>query len=428
MVGVKLKEVLIVEGNSNLEGVLEVSGAKNAALPNIAATILTDKEVIVENVPDLLDIKTMHLLLEDIGANIYQIGEKKFSYKLVNPKSLVANYDLVSKMRASILVLGPLLSRFGYAEVALPGGCLIGARPVDLHLKALEKMGAKIDIEHGYIRAYAPYGLKGAHIFFDKITVTGTENIVMAATLAKGTTIIENAAMEPEVVDLCIMLKKMGADIQGEGTHRIVINGVNSLNGTIHRVIPDRIEAGTFAVLSALTDGKVLIKNYPSNYLEYVDEILNKIGIYVVRLDNDTVAIKREDVLRPVNIQTKEYPLFPTDLQAQFMTLLCFANGVSEITENIFENRFMHVPELNRLGANIEIVGKTAIIKPVKGFSGAQVKATDLRASAAMVIAGLVADGETTIHSIYHLDRGYEHIDQKLMNIGAKIRRAIIED
>jgi UDP-N-acetylglucosamine 1-carboxyvinyltransferase len=330
-------------------------------------------------------------------------------------------------MRASILVLGPMLARFGYAEVALPGGCSIGARPVDLHLKALEKMGAQIKIEHGYIKAYAPKGLKGAHIFFDKITVTGTENILMAASLADGQTIIENAALEPEVVDLAVMLKKMGADITGEGTNRIVINGVKELHGTYHKVIPDRIEAGTFLVLAALTDGKIIIKNYPSQYLEYVEEISNKIGIHIVKLSDSEVLIKREEKLRPVNIETKEYPLFPTDLQAQFITLLCFADGISEITENIFENRFMHVPELNRLGADIEIKGKTAIIRPVKKFTGAEVKATDLRASAAMVIAGLVAEGEAKIFSIYHLDRGYEHIDDKLINIGAKIRREIVE-
>ncbi|MCX7760727.1 MAG: UDP-N-acetylglucosamine 1-carboxyvinyltransferase [Hydrogenothermaceae bacterium] len=425
-VKVELREALIIEGGNRLEGVLKVSGAKNAALPNIAATILTEKEVILENVPDLLDIKTMNLLLESIGAEINQIDNGIFSYRLSNPKSFSADYELVSKMRASILVLGPMLSRFGYAEVALPGGCSIGARPVDLHLKALEKMGAQIKIEHGYIKAYAQRRLKGSHIFFDKITVTGTENIMMAAVLAEGTTVIENAALEPEVVDLAIMLKKMGADIQGEGTHRIVINGVKQLNGTTHRVIPDRIEAGTFAVLSALTDGKVIIENYPFEYLEYVDKVLEDIGIYVIPVDKNKVMIKREEKLRPVNIQTKEYPLFPTDLQAQFMTLLCFADGVSEITENIFENRFMHVPELNRLGANIEIVGKTAIIRPVEKFSATDVKATDLRASAAMVIAGLIAEGETRIHNIYHLDRGYEHIDQKLSNIGAKIRREII--
>ena len=425
---VKLKEALIIEGGNKLEGVLEVSGAKNAALPNMAATILTSDEVIIENLPDLLDIDTMKKLLQELGTEINHIKDKTYSFKLTNPKSYTAPYDLVNKMRASILVLGPMLARFGYAEVALPGGCSIGARPVDLHLKALEKMGAQIKIEHGYIKAYAPKGLKGAHIFFDKITVTGTENILMAASLAEGQTIIENAALEPEVVDLAVMLKKMGADIAGEGTNRIVINGVKELHGTYHKVIPDRIEAGTFLVLAALTDGKIIIKNYPSQYLEYVEEISNKIGIHIVKLSDNEVLIKREEKLRPVNIETKEYPLFPTDLQAQFMTLLCFADGISEITENIFENRFMHVPELNRLGADIEIKGKTAIIRPVKKFTGAEVKATDLRASAAMVIAGLVAEGETKIFSIYHLDRGYEHIDDKLINIGAKIRREIVEE
>ena len=424
---VKLKEALIIEGGNRLEGVLEVSGAKNAALPNMAATILTSDEVIIENLPDLLDIDTMKKLLQELGTEINHIKDKTYSFKLANPKSYTAPYDLVNKMRASILVLGPMLARFGYAEVALPGGCSIGARPVDLHLKALEKMGAKIKIEHGYIKAYAPKGLKGAHIFFDKITVTGTENILMAASLAEGQTVIENAALEPEVVDLAIMLKKMGADITGEGTNRIVINGVKELHGTYHKVIPDRIEAGTFLVLVTLTDGKIIIKNYPSQYLEYVEEISNKIGIHIVKLSDNEVLIKREEKLRPVNIETKEYPLFPTDLQAQFMTLLCFADGISEITENIFENRFMHVPELNRLGADIEIKGKTAIIRPVKKFTGAEVKATDLRASAAMVIAGLIAEGETKIFSIYHLDRGYEHIDDKLINIGAKIRREIVE-
>ncbi|EEP61198.1 UDP-N-acetylglucosamine 1-carboxyvinyltransferase [Sulfurihydrogenibium yellowstonense] len=425
---VKLREVLIIEGGNRLEGVLEVSGAKNAALPNMAATILTSDEVIIENLPDLLDIDTMKKLLLELGTEINHIKDKTYSFKLATPKSYTAPYDLVNKMRASILVLGPMLARFGYAEVALPGGCSIGARPVDLHLKALEKMGAQIKIEHGYIKAYAPKGLKGAHIFFDKITVTGTENILMAASLAEGQTIIENAALEPEVVDLAVMLKKMGADITGEGTNRIVINGVKELHGTYHKVIPDRIEAGTFLVLAALTDGKIIIKNYPSQYLEYVEEISNKIGIHIVKLSDNEVLIKREEKLRPVNIETKEYPLFPTDLQAQFMTLLCFADGISEITENIFENRFMHVPELNRLGADIEIKGKTAIIRPVKKFTGAEVKATDLRASAAMVIAGLVAEGETKIFSIYHLDRGYEHIDDKLINIGAKIRREIVEE
>jgi len=421
------KEVLVIEGKRKLQGILRVSGAKNSALPNIAATILTDKEVILENLPDLLDVKLMKQLLEDIGSHIDCIDNNVCSFRLSSPKSFVANYDVVSKMRASILVLGPMVARFGYAEVALPGGCSIGARPVDLHLKALEMMGAKIELQHGYIKAYAPKGLKGAHIFFEKITVTGTENIMMAAVLAEGQTVIENAALEPEVVDLAKMLKKMGADIQGEGTPRIVINGVKELNGTKHTIIPDRIEAGTFAVLSALSDGKIIIENYPMEYLEYVNEVFKDIGIYILPVDKDKVIIKREERLKPVEIQTKEYPLFPTDLQAQFMTLLCFANGVSQITENIFENRFMHVSELNRMGADIKIIDKTAIIKGVKGLTGADVKATDLRASAAMVIAGLVADGITKIHNIYHLDRGYEHIDTKLKNIGANLWREINE-
>jgi UDP-N-acetylglucosamine 1-carboxyvinyltransferase len=424
----KLKEALIIEGGNKLKGVLEVSGAKNAALPNMAATLLTDEEIVIDNIPDLLDIETMKNLLNTIGVQINHIKDKVYSFKFNEVKSLKAPYELVSKMRASILVLGPMLAKFGYAEVSLPGGCSIGTRPIDLHLKALEKMGAEITIEHGYIKASAPKGLKGTHIFFDKITVTGTENIMMAAALAEGKTIIENAALEPEVVDLAVMLRKMGANIKGEGTYRIEIEGVKSLKGTYHSVIPDRIEAGTFAVLSALTGGNIVIKNYPSHYLEYVNEVLENIGIHIVKISENEVVVKRDDVLKPVNIETKEYPLFPTDLQAQFMTLLCFANGVSEITENIFENRFMHVPELNRLGADIDIKGKTAIIKPVKKFSGAHVKATDLRASAAMVISGLVAEGETTIHSIYHLDRGYEHIDTKLKSIGAKIRREILKN
>jgi len=421
------KEVLVIEGKRKLQGILKVSGAKNAALPNMAATILTDKEVILENLPDLLDVKLMKQLLEDIGSHIGCIDNNVCSFRLASPKSFVANYDIVSKMRASILVLGPMVARFGYAEVALPGGCSIGARPVDLHLKALEMMGTKIELQHGYIKAYAPKGLKGAHIFFEKITVTGTENIMMAAVLAEGQTIIENAALEPEVVDLAKMLKKMGADIQGEGTPRIVINGVKELNGTKHTIIPDRIEAGTFAVLSALSDGKIIIQNYPIEYLEYVNEVFKDIGIYILPVDKDKVIIKREEKLKPVDIQTKEYPLFPTDLQAQFMTLLCFADGVSQITENIFENRFMHVSELNRMGADIKVIDKTAIIKGVKELTGADVKATDLRASAAMVIAGLVADGITKIHNIYHLDRGYEHIDTKLKNIGANLWREISE-
>jgi len=419
----EIVEYLEIEGKNDLEGVIEISGAKNSALPNMAATILTDETIILENIPYLLDVLTMKNLLEHIGYKITEIAEGKYIFKQESVNSLEAPYELVSKMRASILVLGALLGRFKYAKVALPGGCAIGSRPVDLHIKALEKMGANISVEHGYIVAKAPNGLKGAEINFDKITVTGTENILMASVLAEGTTIINNAAREPEVVDLANLLKKMGADIEGEGTSRIVVKGVKKLKGTIHRIIPDRIEAGTFAILSALFNGKIRLKNYPYNYLEFVHKKFEEIGIYVIPVGNEEVIIKRDEILRPVSIETKEYPYFPTDLQAQIMVLLSLVNGISTITENIFENRFMHVQELNRLGANISINGKTAIIKGVDELSGAEVKATDLRASAAMVLAGLIADGKTKIYDIYHLDRGYENVDKKLIQIGAKLKR-----
>ncbi len=425
--GLELVEFLEIEGGHRLSGTIEVSGAKNAALPNMAATILTEEEVILENLPMLLDVFTMKDLLRYIGFSVEKKEEGVYSFKQSTVNSLVAPYDLVSKMRASILVLGPMLSRFKYAKVALPGGCSIGTRPVDLHLKALEKMGADIKVEHGYIIARAYNGLKGTYINFEKITVTGTENIMMAAVLAEGKTVINNAAREPEVVDLAKMLKKMGADIQGEGTSTIVINGVKKLKGTVHRIIPDRIEAGTFAVLSALFDGNIIIKNYPNQYLEYVNEVFKKIGIHIIPIGNGEVIVKKEENLRPVSIETKEYPFFPTDLQAQFMTLLSIVRGTSKITENIFENRFMHVPELKRLGADIKVENRTAIINGVDRLSGAEVKATDLRASAAMVLAGLIAEGKTRIYNIYHLDRGYENIDLKLKKLGAKIYRGVVE-
>ncbi len=423
----EIVEYLEIEGGISLKGTVEISGAKNAALPNMAATLLTDEEIILENVPDLLDVKTMKELLSFIGYSIENISEKTFSFKQETINSLVAPYELVSKMRASILVLGPMLSRFKHAKVALPGGCSIGTRPVDLHLSALEKMGANIKVEHGYIIAKAPNGLKGASINFEKITVTGTENIMMAAVLADGETVITNAAREPEVVDLAKMLKKMGAKIEGEGTPTIRIQGVKKLHGTKHKIIPDRIEAGTFAVLSALFDGNITIKNYPLEYLEFVNKKLADIGIHVVPIGKNEVIIKREKFLKPTTIETKEYPYFPTDLQAQFMTLLSVVDGLSSITENIFENRFMHVPELERLGADIKVKDRTAFIRGVKKLTGAEVKATDLRASAAMVIAGLIAEGTTRIYDIYHLDRGYENIDDKLKKLGAKLRRDVIE-
>ena len=420
-------EYLEIDGKKELKGIVRISGAKNAALPDMAAAVLTDEPVVLENLPYLLDVSTMRSLLEYIGFDIQELSEGVFSLRLNQISSLEAPYELVSRMRASILVLGPLLARFGYAKVALPGGCSIGTRPVDLHLKALKKMGADITVEHGYIYAKAPYGLKGAHIRFDKKTVTGTENIMMAASLADGETIIDNAAKEPEVVDLANMLKKMGANIKGEGTDRIIIKGVKKLYGVNHKIIPDRIEAGTFAVLSALFGGKIVLENYPVHYLEYVNRVFNKMGIDIIPLSDNQVSIKRSEKLKPVFIQTKEYPYFPTDLQAQFMTMLSVVEGYSKITENIFENRFMHVPELKRLGADITVKGKDAFIKGVKKLTGAQVKATDLRASAAMVIAGLIAEGKTRIYDIYHLDRGYENIDSKLRLLGASVKRGFEE-
>ena len=416
------EEILVIKGNRNLKGTLHVSGAKNSALPNMAASILTDEYLILENVPDLLDTNTMLKLLNDIGIkSVYQ--DNSLILKFENQPNLSASYDYVSKMRASILVLGPMLTRFGYAQVALPGGCAIGSRPVDLHLKALKKMGAEISLKEGNIIAKAPYGLKGTQITFEKITVTGTENIMMAAVLAKGKTIIKNAAKEPEVLDLANLLIKMGAKIEGAGSDTIVIEGVKSLNKARHKVIPDRIEAGTFAVLSALCGEGITIENYPFEYLEYFNETLDKIGVDIVKIGENTAFIKKAKNLKPANIETKEYPYFPTDLQAQMMVLLSFADGTSKIKENIFENRFMHADELNRLGAKIKVDTKnnTAIVKGVKKLEGAKVKATDLRASAAMVIAGLASEGITEIEDIYHLYRGYERIDQKLRNIGAEV-------
>lgn len=389
----------------------------------MAATILTGEPITLENIPNLLDVKIMKELLEHIGYKVIPLEDGKFLFKQGSSLNPDAPYELVSKMRASILVLGSMLTRFRYAKVSLPGGCAIGTRPIDLHLKALEKMGAKIKVEHGYVIAEAPNGLNGAEINFEKITVTGTENILMAAVLANGTTIINNAAREPEVVDLAKLLKKMGAKIEGEGTSRITVHGVKELKGTNHSIIPDRIEAGTFVVLSALFDGKIRIKNYPLNMLEFVHKKLEEIGIHIIPIKNDEIVVKREERLKPVSIETKEYPFFPTDLQAQFMTLLSVVDGLSTITENIFENRFMHVQELERLGANIKVKNRTAFIKGVNKLSGAEVQATDLRASASMVIAGLIAEGTTRIYNIYHLDRGYENIDEKLKGLGAKLKR-----
>ncbi|MBK3333013.1 UDP-N-acetylglucosamine 1-carboxyvinyltransferase [Persephonella atlantica] len=418
-------EFIEVEGGKELKGTVRISGAKNAALPLMAATLLTDRTVVLNNIPYLLDVFTMKSLLEHIGIEITEEERGKFSFCFTEVNSLEAPYEPVSKMRASILVLGPMVARFRQAKVALPGGCSIGTRPVDFHLKALEKMGAKVKVEHGYIYAEAPNGLKGTVIEFPKKTVTGTENIMMAAVLADGKTVLKNAAREPEVVDLANMLKKMGAQIEGEGTDTVVIEGVKRLKGAEHTIIPDRIEAGTFAVLSALFEGSIIVENYPSHYLKYVHTVMERIGISMVQVGTDSFVAKRSKNLRPVRIETKEYPYFPTDLQAQFMSLLSVVEGKSVIRENIFENRFMHVPELRRLGADIQINGREAVINGVKKLTGAPVKATDLRASAAMVIAGLIAEGTTRIYDIYHLDRGYENIDSKLKALGASVSRGI---
>ncbi|RUM50696.1 MAG: UDP-N-acetylglucosamine 1-carboxyvinyltransferase [Hydrogenothermus sp.] len=419
----ELKEIFIIEGGIPLEGKVQISGAKNSALPNMVASILTDEPVILENVPDLLDTRNMIEILNKIGiSSHFEDGKLSLVFnKAPNPET---DYKLVQKMRASILVLGALTARFGYAKVYMPGGCSIGYRPVDLHINALEKMGAKIEIDHGYITAKAPNGLKGTIIDFPKKTVTGTENIMMAATLAKGKTVIKNAAKEPEVVDLANLLIKMGAKISGAGTDTIIIEGVNKLQSARHTIIPDRIEAGTFVILSALTGGRIYIENYPKKYLTYFEKTLEEIGISVVPVNNKTVIVRRERDLKPTYVETREYPYFPTDLQAQMMVLLCFANGVSKIKENIFENRFMHVPELKRMGAKIDVDTKNQIatINKIDKLQGAIVKATDLRASAAMVIAGLVAEGTTVIEDIYHLRRGYENIESKLKNLGAKIK------
>jgi UDP-N-acetylglucosamine 1-carboxyvinyltransferase len=420
------KEILVIEGDYPLEGCIKVSGAKNSALPNMVASILTDEPIYLDNVPDLLDTNNMIEILNKIGVSSY-FENGKLSLRFDNPPNPETDYQLVQKMRASILVLGALTTRFGYAKVYMPGGCSIGYRPVDLHIEALRKMGAKIEINHGYITAEAPDGLKGAVINFPKKTVTGTENIMMAATLAKGKTIIKNSAKEPEVVDLANLLIKMGAKIYGAGTDTIIVEGVDKLHCANHSIIPDRIEAGTFVILSALTGGRIYIENYPSQYLNYFEKTLEKVGISVIPVGKETVVVKREKTLKPVYIETKEYPYFPTDLQAQMMVLLCFANGVSKIKENIFENRFMHVSELERMGADIDVDSKKQIatIRRIDKLQGAIVKATDLRASAAMVIAGLVAEGTTIIEDIYHLKRGYEKIEEKLLSLGAKIKTEI---
>ena len=384
---------------------------------------MTNQDLLISNVPHLRDITTTLELLGRLGANI-EVNEKSVvRIRASNLHSRCAPYDLVKTMRASILVLGPLLARYGEAEVSLPGGCAIGSRPVDLHVKALQQMGAKVSVELGYIKASAPQGfLNGANIVFDTVTVTGTENLMMAATLAKGSTRLENAAREPEIVDLADCLIKMGAKISGAGTDTIEIEGVSVLGGGVHRVIPDRIEAGTFMVAAAATRGTLTIQDINPRHLDAVTSKLCEAGAQIEVLE-DSITLAMSARPRAVTVSTAPYPGFPTDMQAQFMLLNCVAEGSASVTEHIFENRFMHVHELQRMGAEIELHGNTSVIKGVRKLGGAQVMATDLRASACLVLAGLVARGETIIDRIYHIDRGYDCIEEKLLQCGADIRR-----
>ncbi|MEG2140714.1 MAG: UDP-N-acetylglucosamine 1-carboxyvinyltransferase [Bilophila sp.] len=410
---------LIIEGGVPLTGVVRVSGSKNAALPILMASILLDEPVTYTNVPDLRDIRTTIKLLDVIGcSSVFDAGEVR-----VAPGDLLseAPYDLVKTMRASVLVLGPLLARLGEARVAMPGGCAIGARPVDLHLSALEKMGARFELEDGYILGRSRK-LQGAHIHFDFPTVGGTENLLMAAALAEGETILENAAREPEVVDLARFLIACGAKIEGHGTSVIRIQGVSRLGGCTYRIMPDRIEAGTFLAAAGITDGELLLTECPFEELDAAIAKMLQMGMEIKPVEGGVLA-RRATTLRGVDVTTQPFPGFPTDMQAQIMTLMCLSEGSGIITETIFENRFMHVQELVRMGADIHLSGHTAIVRGVKRLTGAPVMASDLRASASLVLAGLAAKGTTSVQRIYHLDRGYEHLEAKLSALGARIRR-----
>ena len=412
---------LAIQGGIPLSGEVRISGAKNAALPILCASILTGEVLKISNVPHLKDITTMLELLVQMGMNVSVDEKMGVELHAANLPNLVAPYELVKTMRASILVLGPMLARFGAARVSLPGGCAIGLRPVDLHIKGLQAMGAEIRIEHGYIEARAER-LKGARIFMDLVSVTGTENLMMAATLADGTTVIENAAREPEVVDLAHCLIALGAKIEGAGTDVITVHGVESLHGASYKVMPDRIEAGTFLVAAATTGGKIRLRDTRTDIMDAVLEKLREAGARI-ESGEDWITLEMAGPLKAVNIRTAPYPAFPTDMQAQFMVLNIIAQGTSVMTETIFENRFMHVQELLRMGARIDVEGNAAVVQGVSGLSGATVMATDLRASASLVIAGLTAQGETLVERIYHLDRGYECIEEKLSQLGARIRR-----
>jgi UDP-N-acetylglucosamine 1-carboxyvinyltransferase len=416
---------LLIRGGRQLHGEVRISGAKNAALPELCAALLTDQPVVLQNVPRLRDVATMLTLLRNMGVVLERDGEGTVRIDAAQLSFPEAPYELVKTMRASVLALGPLLARFGEATVSLPGGCAIGSRPVDQHIKGLQAMGAEIVVEHGYMIARLPRGrerLQGAAIRTDMVTVTGTENFLMAAALAEGQTVLENAAQEPEIIDLAEMLIKMGARIEGHGTSRICITGVAKLGGCTHRVVPDRIEAGTFLCAVAATGGDVVLRHGRAEHLEAVIDKLREAGAKVTAVE-DGIHLHSQGRLAAQSFRTTEYPGFPTDMQAQFMVLNAIGQGPSKVTETIFENRFMHVNELVRLGARIQLDGKLAVIEGVPQLSGATVMATDLRASASLVIAGLVADGETLVDRIYHLDRGYDQMEAKLRAIGADIER-----
>ncbi len=411
---------IIINGGKQLNGEVVISGAKNAALPILTAALLCEGKHTISNVPRLADVTTLGRILQHMGVLFERSGHDIIidSGGIAKPE---APYDLVRTMRASVLVLGPLVARMGRARVSLPGGCAIGARPINLHLMGLEKLGASVAIEHGYVVASAKK-LRGAHIYFDTVTVTGTENIMMAAVLAEGETILENAAREPEVVDLANTLVQMGAKIEGAGTDIIRIKGVSGLRSVNYSVMPDRIETGTFVIAAAITGGSVLIKKCHPGHLESVLSKVAEAGAEI-RTAGDTIRVIGSRAIRPVNIKTLAYPGFPTDMQAQFMSLMTLADGTSVINETIFENRFTHVAELRRMGAQIEADGRTAIVKGVGKLSAAPVMATDLRASASLILAGLAAEGQTVVSRIYHLDRGYESIEEKLSALGADIKR-----
>ena len=420
-----------IQGGKPLSGSIQIGGAKNAALPLMAASLLTSEELCLSNLPHLADITTMVHLLSELGVEISMNGDapngghigRVFGLSAQEPEDKTAPYDLVRRMRASVLVLGPLLARWGEAKVSLPGGCAIGTRPVDLHLEGFKALGAEIELEEGYIRATAPNGLKGAHVLFPSVSVGATENVLMAATLAEGTTTIANAAREPEIADLAHCLQTMGAEIDGIGTDTLTVIGKPSLSGGDHQVIPDRIETGSYAVAAAITGGDITLTGTKLELIDAVADVLVRAGAEVSEGDKGVRITRTNGRIKGVDVMTEPYPGFPTDMQAQLMALLAVSEGASMITETIFENRFMHVPELCRMGADINVHGASAIVRGVEKLSGAELMATDLRASVALVRAALAADGETIVNRVYHLDRGYERVEDKLAACGAEIER-----